>query len=135
MGTKRLLEILERIVGGHGRTGDIERLETLGRGVKAMSLCGLGQTAPNPVLSSIRHFRDEFEIHIRDKKCPAKVCKALLTYSVNKERCKACGLCLKACPAEAVTGAKKTPHEIDPAKCVHCGACFEVCKFGAVDRE
>ncbi|HAR44802.1 MAG TPA: NADH-quinone oxidoreductase subunit F [Nitrospiraceae bacterium] len=135
VGTKRLLEILERIVGGHGRTGDIERLETLGRGVKAMSLCGLGQTAPNPVLSSIRHFRDEFEIHIRDKKCPAKVCKALLTYSVNKERCKACGLCLKACPAEAVTGAKKTPHEIDPAKCVHCGACFEVCKFGAVDRE
>jgi NADH:ubiquinone oxidoreductase subunit F (NADH-binding)/NAD-dependent dihydropyrimidine dehydrogenase PreA subunit/(2Fe-2S) ferredoxin len=135
VGTKRLLEILERITNGHGRMSDIEKLETLGKGVKAMSLCGLGQTAPNPVLSSIRHFREEFEIHIRDKKCPAKVCKALLTYSVNKERCKACGLCLKACPADAVTGAKKTPHTIDPAKCIHCGACFEVCTFGAVDRE
>ncbi len=135
VGTKRLLEVLERITKGQGRISDIEKLETLGKGIKATSLCGLGQTAPNPVLSTIRHFRGEFEAHIRDKKCPAKVCKALLTYSVNKELCKACGLCLKACPAGAVTGAKKTPHEIDPAKCIHCGACFEVCRFGAVDRE
>ena len=135
VGTKRLLETLDRITRGHGRPGDIKKLETLSAGVKATSLCGLGQTAPNPVLSTIRYFREEYETHIRDKKCPAKVCKSLLTYSVNKERCKACGACLKACPSGAVTGAKKTPHEIDPAKCVRCGACFEVCTFNAVDRE
>jgi NADH-quinone oxidoreductase subunit F len=135
VGTKRLLETLDRITKGHGRNGDIEKLEKLSVGVKAMSLCGLGQTAPNPVLSTIKYFREEYETHIRDKKCPAKVCKGLLTYSVNQEKCKACGACLKACPAGAITGAKKTPHQIDPAKCIRCGSCFEVCKFNAVERD
>jgi NADH:ubiquinone oxidoreductase subunit F (NADH-binding) len=135
VGTKRLLEMLERITKGHGRTGDIERLEKLSAGIKSASLCGLGQTAPNPILSTIRYFREEFETHIKDKKCPAKVCKALLTYSISEEKCKACGACLRACPAGAITGAKKTPHSIDQAKCVKCGSCFEVCKFNSVERE
>jgi NADH:ubiquinone oxidoreductase subunit F (NADH-binding)/(2Fe-2S) ferredoxin/NAD-dependent dihydropyrimidine dehydrogenase PreA subunit len=135
VGTKRLLEILDRITKGHGRTGDIERLEKLSAGIKATSLCGLGQTAPNPILSTIKYFREEYETHIRDKKCPAKVCKHLLTYSISQDRCKACGACLKACPAGAIAGAKKTPHKIDPGKCIRCGACFEVCKFNSVERE
>ena len=135
VGTKRLLEILERITSGHGRTNDIERLEKLSAGIKATSLCGLGQTAPNPILSTIRYFRDEFEAHIRDKKCPAKVCKGLLTYSINETACKACGACLKACPSSAITGAKKTPHRIDQSKCIKCGSCYEVCKFNSVERD
>ena len=135
IGTKRLLETLNRITKGHGRSGDIERLEKLSAGIKSTSLCGLGQTAPNPILSTIRYFREEFETHIRDKKCPAKVCKNLLTYSINQDACKACGACLKACPSHAITGAKKTPHKIDPAKCIRCGSCFEVCKFNSVERE
>ena len=135
VGTKRLLEILERITTGHGRMSDIAKLEKLSAGIKATSLCGLGQTAPNPILSTIRYFRDEFEAHIRDKKCPAKVCKGLLTYSINESACKACGACLKACPSSAITGAKKTPHRIDQSKCIKCGSCFEVCKFNSVERD
>ena len=135
VGTKRLLEILDRITKGHGRNGDIEKLEKLSAGIKSTALCGLGQTAPNPILSTIKYFREEFETHIRDKKCPAKVCKALLTYSINQDACKACGACLRACPSNAITGAKKTPHKIDPAKCIRCGSCFEVCKFKSVERE
>jgi NADH:ubiquinone oxidoreductase subunit F (NADH-binding)/NAD-dependent dihydropyrimidine dehydrogenase PreA subunit len=135
VGTKRLLETLQRITSGQGKEGDIERLEKLATGIKAMSLCGLGQTAPNPVLSTIKYFRGEYEAHIRDKKCPAKVCKHLLTYSISQERCKACGACLRACPSGAVSGEKKKPHKIDTDKCVKCGACFDVCKFKAVDRE
>jgi NADH:ubiquinone oxidoreductase subunit F (NADH-binding)/(2Fe-2S) ferredoxin len=135
VGTKRLLEILTRITEGEGREGDIERLERLSRGVKAASLCGLGQTAPNPVLSNIRYFREEFETHIRDKKCPAKVCKKLLAYSILDEYCKGCGACMKACPAGAITGEKKKPHRINPDKCIRCGACFEACKFKSVARE
>lgn len=134
VGTKRLLEILERITSGHGRTSDIDKLEKLSAGIKATSLCGLGQTAPNPILSTIRYFRDEFETHIRDKKCPTKACKGLLAYSINEAACKACGACLKACPSSAITGAKKTPHRIDQSKCIKCGSCFEVCKFNSVER-
>ncbi len=135
VGTKRLLETLERITKGHGRKGDIERLEKLSAGIKSTSLCGLGQTAPNPILSSIRYFREEFETHIINKKCPSKVCKNLLTYSINKEQCKACGACLQACPAAAIAGAKKVPHTIDQSKCIKCGSCFEVCKFNSVERD
>ncbi len=134
VGTKRLLETLDRITKGHGRSNDIERLEKLSAGIKSTSLCGLGQTAPNPILSTIRYFRSEFEAHIKDKKCPAKVCKALLTYTINEEKCKACGACLRACPSGAITGAKKTPHTIDQSKCIKCGSCFEVCKFGSVEK-
>jgi NADH:ubiquinone oxidoreductase subunit F (NADH-binding)/(2Fe-2S) ferredoxin len=135
VGTKRLLEILTRITEGEGREGDIERLERLSRGVKIASLCGLGQTAPNPVLSNIRYFREEFEAHVKYKKCPAKVCKKLLTYSILDEYCKGCGACMKACPAGAITGEKKKPHRINPDKCIRCGACFEACKFKSVARD
>ena len=135
VGTKRLLEILDRITKGQGREDDIERLERLSKGVKTTSLCGLGQTAPNPVLSNIRYFREEFEAHIRDRKCPAKVCRELLTYSIAGELCTGCGACLRACPAGAVSGEKKKPHAIDPEICIRCGACFDVCRFKAVERE
>ena len=135
VGTKRLLEILERITKGQGKEDDIERLETLSAGIRNMSLCGLGQTAPNPVLSTIKYFRGEYEAHIRDKKCPSKVCKALLIYSIDEKACKACGACLRACPAGAITGEKKVPHKIDQAKCIKCGSCFDVCKFKSVMKE
>jgi len=135
VGTKRLLEILERITKGQGKEDDIERLETLSAGIRNMSLCGLGQTAPNPVLSTIKYFRGEYEAHIRDKKCPSKVCKALLIYSIDEKACKACGACLRACPAGAITGEKKVPHKIDQAKCIKCGSCFDVCKFKSVMRD
>jgi NADH:ubiquinone oxidoreductase subunit F (NADH-binding)/(2Fe-2S) ferredoxin/NAD-dependent dihydropyrimidine dehydrogenase PreA subunit len=135
VGTKRLLETLDRITKGQGREGDIEHLEKLSHGVRSMSLCGLGQTAPNPVLSTIKYFREEYEAHIRDKKCPSKVCKALLIYSIDEKVCKACGVCLRACPAKAITGEKKVPHKIDQAKCVKCGSCYDVCKFKSVMRD
>jgi NADH:ubiquinone oxidoreductase subunit F (NADH-binding)/NAD-dependent dihydropyrimidine dehydrogenase PreA subunit/(2Fe-2S) ferredoxin len=135
VGTKRLLEILERITKGQGRDGDIERLVRLSNGIKNTSLCGLGQTAPNPVLSTIKYFREEYETHIRDKKCPAKVCKDLLIYSILEDKCKGCGACTKACPSGAITGEKKKPHKIDPYKCIRCGACFDVCKFKSVGRD
>lgn len=135
IGTKRLLEILTRITKGQGREGDIELLEKLSSDVKLASLCGLGQTAPNPVLSTIKYFRDEYEAHIRDKKCPAKVCKDLLTFYIIEEFCKGCGACLRACPAGAITGEKKKPHRINPEVCIKCGACFDVCKFDAVKKD
>jgi NADH-quinone oxidoreductase subunit F len=135
IGTKRLLEILDRITRGQGKEGDIELLVKLAEDVKAASLCGLGQTAPNPVLSTIRYFRDEYEAHIKEGRCPAGVCKELLEYSILAEFCKGCLACLRVCPAGAITGEKKKPHIINPEICIKCGACFDVCKFGAVKKE
>jgi NADP-reducing hydrogenase subunit HndC len=134
IGTKRMLEILENICDGKGKEGDIERLEELAVGIKASALCGLGQTAPNPVLSTIHFFRDEYEAHIRDKKCPAGVCKHLLDFTINPDTCKGCGICAKKCPADAISGEKKKPYNIDTAKCIKCGACIEACPFGAISK-
>ena len=135
IGTKRLLEILDRITKGLGREGDIELLEKLCGDIKATALCGLGQTAPNPILSTLRYFREEYEAHITHKKCPAKVCKDLLTYGIIEEKCKGCGACMRACPVKAISGEKKKPHKIDTSICVKCGGCFDTCKFNAVNRE
>ena len=134
IGTKRMLEILERICDGQGEEGDIERLEELAEGIKASALCGLGQTAPNPVLSTIKYFRDEYEAHIYEKRCPAGVCRNLLNYVIDEEKCKGCGICAKKCPGDAITGEKKKPHVIDAAKCVKCGACIEACPFNAIAK-
>jgi len=134
IGTKRLLEILERITSGHGREGDIELLQDLANDIKATSLCGLGQTAPNPILSTIKYFRDEYEAHITNKKCPAGVCKDLLSYIIIAEKCKGCGACKRVCPADAITGEKKQAHTINADICVRCGACFEACKFKAIGK-
>ncbi|MGI6485318.1 MAG: NADH-quinone oxidoreductase subunit NuoF [Tepidanaerobacteraceae bacterium] len=132
IGTKRMLEILERITNGEGEEGDIELLENLAKSIKASALCGLGQTAPNPVLSTIRYFRDEYEAHIKEKRCPAKACKALIHYEIVADKCKGCGLCVKVCPTGAISGEKKQPHVIDKDKCIKCNSCFDRCPFGAI---
>jgi len=131
-GTRHMHDIMERICAGEGREGDIETLERMGKAIAAASLCGLGQTAPNPTLSTIKYFRDEYEAHIRDKKCPAGVCKALIKYRISAEACTGCGVCKRNCPVEAISGEKKAVHKIDEQKCVKCGACRESCKFDAV---
>jgi len=132
IGTLRMLEILERISNGEGKEGDLELLEELAESIKRASLCGLGQTAPNPVLTTIRYFRSEYEAHIYEKKCPAKKCQALITYEVIPEKCPGCGLCARYCPAEAITGERKKPYIIDKEKCIHCGLCMSVCRLGAI---
>ncbi len=132
IGTKRLQEILTRIVGGEGKEGDVELLEELCLGIKDGALCGLGQTAPNPVLTTIRYFRDEYDAHIREKKCPAKECVALRTYKINPDNCKGCTVCAKKCPAKAISGEKKQPHVIDADKCIRCDQCIKNCKFDAI---
>lgn len=132
IGTKRMLEILTRITEGEGKEGDIERLEELAYQIKDSSLCGLGQTAPNPVLTTIKYFRDEYEAHIRDKKCPALSCKKLLTYEVDAEKCTGCTVCAKKCPVDAISGDRKQPHIIDQDKCIKCGDCYSRCKFDAI---
>ncbi|NWF76608.1 MAG: NADH-quinone oxidoreductase subunit NuoF [Nitrospirae bacterium] len=134
IGTKRMLEILERITNGNGKEGDIELLEDLGTHIRATSLCGLGMTAPNPVLSTIKYFRDEYEAHIRDKKCPAAVCRDLITYYINEDLCTGCGACKRVCPADAIRGVRKSPHKIDTDICIKCGTCFDVCKFKAITK-
>ena len=132
IGTKRLHETLVRITGGKGREGDVELLEELCRGIKDGALCGLGQTAPNPVLTTIRYFRDEYDAHIRAKRCPAGECAALRTYSIDSGKCVGCTACAKKCPAGAIAGDLKKPHVIDASKCVKCGECVKACRFGAV---
>ncbi len=136
IGTRRMQEILKRIVEGKGEDGDIERLQTLGENIKKSALCGLGQSAPNPVLSTIRYFRDEYEAHIYEKRCPAGHCKALLSYQVDEAKCRKCGLCAGVCPAGAISGERKvTAFHIDPAKCVKCGACEDRCPFKAISKK
>ena len=135
IGTRRMLEILNRIVSGKGEDGDIEKLENLANAIKATALCGLGQTAPNPVLSTIKQFRSEYEAHIYEKRCPAGVCQKLLQYVIDPAKCKGCTMCARVCPAGAISGSVKQPHSIDPAKCLKCGACMEKCKFGAISKK
>ena len=132
IGNKRMLEILERICEGNGREGDIELLSDLAVQIKDGSLCGLGMTAPNPVLTTIKYFRNEYEDHINNKKCTARQCKPLLTYNIDKEKCIGCTLCAKKCPTGAISGEVKKAHEIEHEKCTKCGKCAEVCKFNAV---
>ena len=134
VGTRRMLEILTRITEGNGTLEDIDELENLAAKIKATALCGLGQTAPNPVLSTIRNFRDEYIAHVVDKKCPAGVCKNLMNYTIDPEKCKGCGACAKVCPVEAISGVVKSPFEIDTTKCIKCGTCMAKCKFDAISR-
>ena len=135
IGTRRMLEILTRIVEGNGKAGDIELLEELCNAIKDGALCGLGQTAPNPVLTTIRYFRDEYEAHINDKKCPAGECMDLLHYRIDPEKCKGCTMCARNCPVKAISGETKKPHVIDESKCIKCGHCMTLCKFDAISVE
>ena len=135
IGTKRMLEILTKITKGQATMEDLDKLEELCYYVKSNSLCGLGQTARNPVLSTLRYFRDEYEAHIKEKRCPAGVCKALLSYNIDRDKCRGCTLCARTCPAGAIMGSVKNPHVIDQTKCIKCGACMEKCKFGAIYKK
>ncbi len=142
VGTRRLLEMLDKVTKGKGTLEDIDRMEELCRYIKDNSLCGLGQTAPNPVLATIKFFRDEYIAHVTEKRCPAGVCKDLLTFTVDKEKCIGCGLCMKNCPADAISrtdytapGHKLASVEIDPDKCIKCGVCMSNCKFGAISKK
>ena len=135
IGTVRLHEILEKITSGNGEMEDLDKLEELANFIKSASLCGLGQTAPNPVLSTLRFFRDEYIAHIVDKRCPAGVCKKLLAYEIDPNKCKGCTLCARTCPVGAISGKVKEAHVIDKAKCIKCGACMEKCKFGAISKK
>jgi NADH:ubiquinone oxidoreductase subunit F (NADH-binding)/NAD-dependent dihydropyrimidine dehydrogenase PreA subunit len=134
-GLERMGEILTDITEGKATNENLDLLEELGEVLKDTALCALGGTAANPVLSTIRYFRDEYKAHIEDKKCPAGVCKSLITYSINAEKCTGCGACVRQCPQDAITGEKKKPHVIDQGKCIKCGACYDACKFNAVIRE
>jgi ferredoxin len=135
IGTKRLLEILEKITSGNGTLEDLDKLETIAETVKNSSLCGLGQTAPNPVLSTIINFRDEYLAHIQDKECPAHVCKKLIQYQIQESKCKKCSLCQRNCPAGAISGSREEGFKIDQSKCIKCGQCFSACKFSAIIKK
>jgi NADP-reducing hydrogenase subunit HndC len=134
MGTKQMVKILERITIGGGLETDIELLQMMGRNIKSTSLCGLGQTAPNPALTTIQYFRDEYEAHIKEKRCPAHVCKALISYVIDRELCTGCVVCAKNCPSKAIAGEPKKTYAIDQEKCNRCGICITVCppKFNAI---
>lgn len=134
-GSVALIEILERICNGQGQQGDLELLEEISEAIKNISMCELGRSLPNPILSSLNHFKDEYEMHIKEKKCPAKVCKALITFTIDPEQCVGCGACLKACPTKVITGEKKEPHTISQENCIKCGSCKDICKFDAVKVE
>ena len=135
MGTQHVHRILEKITSGEGEMEDIERLKKIAFTMKQSSLCGLGQTAPNPILTTLRYFEDEYLAHIKDKKCPALACPKLVTFKVDAEKCTGCTMCERACPTGAITGGLKKPHTINNDKCISCGACFQTCKFGAISRE
>ena len=132
IGTKRMLEILEKITDGKGEESDIEKLEILAKNIKASALCGLGQTAPNPVLSTLRYFRNEYMAHVKDKKCPAGVCKSLTRYLIHSDVCRSCGICARNCPVKCISGDKKIPYVIDQENCIKCGTCMEKCPFKAI---
>ncbi len=134
VGNKRLLEILEKITSGNGTEEDLEDLEELGEVIKDTSLCGLGQTAPNPILSTLKYFREEYLAHVRDKRCPAGVCTSLLSYYILPDKCIGCTACARVCPVSCISGELKTVHEIDQSKCIKCGACFNKCKFSAIEK-
>ena len=135
IGTKRMLEMLDRITKGEGKDGDVELLEELCYSIKDGALCGLGQTAPNPVLTTIKYFRNEYEAHIKDKKCPAGECSDLIEYKIIADKCRGCTLCARNCPVNAISGTVKNPHVIDTEKCIKCGKCYQSCKFGAIVKE
>ena len=132
VGTRRILDILQRICAGRGRTGDIEDLELLCEQIKTTSLCGLGQGAPNPVESTLAHFRAEYEAHIQDRRCPAKVCRELIRYEILEDICTGCTVCARNCPTDAIRGERRQPHVIDPDACIRCGICNQVCNFNAI---
>ena len=135
IGTKRMLEILTKITKGQGTMEDLDELDELSKAVKTNSLCALGQTSANPIVSTLTHFRDEYEAHIKDKKCPAKVCKKLMQYKIMPDKCKGCSLCSRQCPVNAITGVVRSPFEIDQSKCIKCGMCISSCKFNAIVKE
>ena len=135
IGTRRMLDILDKITAGKGEDGDIEKLEELAKRIKATALCGLGQTAPNPVLSTLHYFRDEYEAHIKEKRCPAGHCKKLSRFIIDPEKCKGCSACARKCPVGAIEGVVRSPYKVDQAKCIKCGTCIEACKFGAISKK